>query len=71
MKLIACNLGRGCMKTWLLNTSLPKGGVKPKIVSERLGHINIGITPSADSCVLPGLQGRMVAGSSALAGMGR
>jgi hypothetical protein len=59
------------MTTWLLKTSLPKGGVQPKIVSERLGHINMDITPNIDSRVLPGSQERMVAGSSALAGMGR
>jgi len=71
MKLIACNLGRGCMTIWLLNTSLPKGGIHPKIVSGRLGHIHMGITPNIDRRVLLGLQGRMVAGSFTLAGMGR
>ena len=35
-----------------------KGGVHPKIVSERLGHANIGITLDTYSHVLPGLQER-------------
>ena len=33
-----------------------KDGVHPKIVSERLGHANIGITLDTYSHVLPGLQ---------------
>ena len=33
-----------------------KQGVHPKIVSERLGHSNIGITLDTYSYVLPGLQ---------------
>jgi hypothetical protein len=33
-----------------------KGGVHPKIVSERLGHANIGITLDTYSHVVPGLQ---------------
>jgi hypothetical protein len=33
-----------------------KAGVHPKIVSERLGHANIGITLDIYSHVLPGLQ---------------
>ena len=33
-----------------------KAGVHPKIVSERLGHANIGITLDTYSHVLPGLQ---------------
>ena len=37
-------------------TLLLKGGVHPKIVSERLGHANIGITLDTYSHVLPGLQ---------------
>jgi len=39
-------------------TLLLKGGVHPKIVSERLGHANIGITLDTYSHVLPGLQER-------------
>ncbi len=35
---------------------LLKSGVHPKIVSERLGHANIGITLDTYSHVLPGLQ---------------
>jgi len=68
-------------------TLLLKGGVHPKIVSERLGHANIGITLDTYSHVLPGLQeraaehfdnlvtrengGKMVARSSDLDSMGR
>ena len=52
-------------------TLLLKGGVHPKIVSERLGHANIGITLDTYSYVLRGLQERMVARSSDLASMGR
>ena len=52
-------------------TLLLKGGVHPKIVSERLGHANIGITLDTYSHVLWGLQERMVAKSSDLASMGR
>ncbi|MBE9512856.1 MAG: site-specific integrase [Chloroflexi bacterium] len=37
-------------------TLLLKAGVHPKIVSERLGHANIGITLDTYSHVLPGLQ---------------
>jgi len=33
-----------------------KAGVHPKIVSERLGHSNVGITLDTYSHVLPGLQ---------------
>ena len=33
-----------------------KAGVHPKIVSERLGHSNIGVTLDTYSHVLPGLQ---------------
>ena len=33
-----------------------KAGVHPKVVSERLGHANIGITLDTYSHVLPGLQ---------------
>jgi len=40
-------------------TLLLKGGVHPKIVSERLGHANIGITIDTYSHVLPGLQERV------------
>ena len=39
-------------------TLLPKTGVHAKIVSERLGHANIGITLDTYSHVLPGLQER-------------
>ena len=35
-----------------------KQGIHPKIVSERLGHANIGITLDTYSHVLPGLQER-------------
>ena len=42
-------------------TLLLKGGVHPKIISERLGHANIGITLDTYSYVLWGLQERMVA----------
>ena len=37
---------------------LLKAGIHPKIVSERLGHANIGITLDTYSHVLPGLQER-------------
>ena len=37
-------------------TLLLKQGVHPKIVSERLGHSNIGITLDTYSHVLPGMQ---------------
>ena len=33
-----------------------KAGIHPKVVSERLGHANIGITLDIYSHVLPGLQ---------------
>jgi integrase len=39
-------------------TLLLKAGIHPKIVSERLGHSNIGITLDTYSHVLPGLQER-------------
>ena len=39
-------------------TLLLKAGVHAKIVSERLGHANIGITLDTYSHVLPGLQER-------------
>ena len=68
-------------------TLLLKAGEHPKIVSERLGHANIGITLDTYSHVLPGLQeraaehfdnlvtrengGKMAARSSDLASMGR
>ena len=35
-----------------------KAGIHPKIVSERLGHANIGITLDTYSHILPGLQER-------------
>jgi integrase len=41
-------------------TLLLKAGVHPKIVSERLGHANIGITLDTYSHVLPGLQEKAV-----------
>jgi len=37
-------------------TLMLKAGEHPKIVSERLGHANIGITLDIYSHVLPGLQ---------------
>ena len=37
-------------------TLMLKAGIHPKIVSERLGHSNIGITLDTFSHVLPGLQ---------------
>jgi integrase len=37
-------------------TLMLKAGIHPKIVSERLGHSNIGITLDTYSHVLPGLQ---------------
>lgn len=43
-------------------TQLLKQGVHPKIVSERLGHSNIGITLDTYSHVLPGMQEDAVAG---------
>jgi integrase len=52
-------------------TVLLKGGVHPKIVSERLRHANNGITLDTHSYILPGLQEGMVARSSDLANMGR
>jgi integrase len=52
-------------------TILLKGGVHPKIVSERLGHANNGITLDTYNHVLSGLQKRMVARSSDLASRGR
>ena len=42
-------------------TQLLKQGVHPKIVSERLGHSNIGITLDTYSHVLPGMQEDAVA----------
>jgi integrase len=37
-------------------TLMLKAGIHPKVVSERLGHANIGITMDIYSHVLPGLQ---------------
>jgi integrase len=37
-----------------------KAGIHPKVVSERLGHANIGITLDIYSHVLPGLQEAVV-----------
>ena len=37
-------------------TRLLKGGVHPKVVSERLGHASIGITLDTYSHVMPGMQ---------------
>ena len=37
-------------------TLMLKAGIHPKIVSERSGHSNIGITPDTYSHVLPRLQ---------------
>jgi len=42
-------------------TLLLKGGIHSKIVSERLGYANIGITLDTYNHVLPGLQEKMVA----------
>ena len=39
-------------------TLLLKVGIHPKMVSERLGHANIGITLDTYSHILPGLQER-------------
>ena len=50
---------------------LLKGGVHPKILSERLGHANIVITLATCNYVLWGVQERMVTRSSDLASMGR
>jgi integrase len=50
---------------------LLKGGVHPKIISERLGHANIGITLDTYIHILPGLQERLVSRSPDLASMGR
>lgn len=43
-------------------TQLLKQGVHPKIVSERLGHSNIGITLDTYSHVLPGMQEEAISG---------
>jgi len=37
-------------------TALLKAGIHPKVVSERLGHANIGITLDTYSHVMPGMQ---------------
>jgi integrase len=50
---------------------LPKDGVHPKILSEKRGHINIGITFGTYNHILPELQERMVAGDPTLVNMGR
>ena len=52
-------------------TLLLKAGIHPKIVSERLGHANIGITLDTYSHVLPGLQEKMVARGSNPDNVGR
>ena len=62
------------MATLLGNTNailLLKGGVHLKIVIERLGHANIGITLDTYSHVLSEFQERMVARSSNPASVGR
>jgi integrase len=41
-------------------TLMLKAGIHPKVVSERLGHANIGITLDIYSHVLPGLQEAVV-----------
>ncbi len=38
------------------------GGVHPKVVAERLGHANVGITLDTYSHVLPNLQSEAAAG---------
>ena len=52
-------------------TLLLKGGIHSKIVTERLGHANIGIAFDTYRMSLWGLQERMVVRSSGLAIMGR
>lgn len=42
-------------------TLLLQQGVHPKVVSERLGHVGVGITMDIYSHVLPGLQAEAVA----------
>ncbi len=42
-----------------INTSLPKDGVHPKIVSEKLGRVNIDITLDINNHVCPRLAERM------------
>ena len=37
-------------------TLLLKQGIHPKVVSERLGHANVGITLDTYSHVMPGMQ---------------
>ena len=46
-------------------TQLLRQGVHPKIVSERLGHSNIGITLDTYSHVLPGMQEDAIAAFNA------
>jgi integrase len=41
-------------------TQLLRAGVRPKIVSERLGHTGVGITLDTYSHVLPGMQKQAV-----------
>ena len=41
---------------YALNVAGLKAGIHPKVVSERLGHANIGITLDIYSHVLPGMQ---------------
>jgi hypothetical protein len=43
-----------------INTSLPKDGVHPKIVSEKLGRVNISNTLDIYNHVFPGLPETMV-----------
>ena len=54
----------------LLKTSMPEGGVPPKIVSEKLGRVNIGITLDTYSHAFLGSPERMAVVSSDLAKMG-
>ena len=50
---------------------MPKGGVPPKIVSEKLGHVNISITLDTYNHVFSGLPEKMAMVSVDLASMGR
>lgn len=52
-------------------TLMLKAGIPAKVVSERLGHSNIGITMDSYSHVLPGMQKDAAAKSSRLQGKGQ
>ncbi len=43
-------------RPFLRDTLMLKDGVHPEIVSERLGHADVGITPDTYNHALPGLQ---------------